>query len=154
MALAPPSVAPKAPSARARAAPENSARSSGVAVANSTAPPTPCRARNNSSASAVGAGEQASDPAVKTARPARNSRRRPSRSPRVAAGSSSTASTRAYAALTHCRSGRLARRSRWIDASATLTTVMSSSSMNAAVHTSTSVHRCRDEVGPGVMVGP
>ena len=95
MAVAPPSVAPKAPSARARAAPENSARSSGVAVANSTAPPTPCSARNNSSASAVQASAHASDPAVKMTRPARNSRRRPSRSPRVAAGSSSTASTRA-----------------------------------------------------------
>ncbi len=95
MAVAPPSVAPKAPSARGRAAPENSTRSSGVPVANSTAPPTPCSARNNSSASAVGASAHASDPAVKMTRPARNSRRRPSRSPRVAAGSSSTASTRA-----------------------------------------------------------
>ena len=95
IALAPPSVAPKTPSARARAAPENSARSSGVAVANSTAPPTPCSARNNWSASAVGASAHASDPAVKMIRPTRNSRRRPSRSPKVAAGSSSTASTRA-----------------------------------------------------------
>jgi hypothetical protein len=43
---------------------------------------------------------------------------------------------------------RLARRSRWIDGSATLTTVMSSSNMNAAVHTSTRVHRCRDDI-PG-----
>jgi hypothetical protein len=66
----------------------------------------------------------------------------------VAAGSSSTANTTAYAADTHCRSDRLARRSRWIDGSATLTTVMSSSNMNAAVQTSTSVHRCRDDV-PG-----
>ena len=95
MAVAPPIVAPKTPSARARAAPENSARSSGVPVANSTAPPTPCSARNNSSASAVGASAHASDPAVKMTRPTRNSRRRPSRSPMVAAGSSSTASTRA-----------------------------------------------------------
>src|SRR5215470_9125447 len=69
-ALAAPSVAPNAPSARARAAPENSARSSGVAVANSTAPPAPCNARNNSSASAVGASAHASDPAVKMPRPA------------------------------------------------------------------------------------
>ncbi len=95
MALAPPSVAPNAPSARARAAPENSARISGVAVANSTAPPTPCSARNSSSWSAVAASAHAKDPAVKMTRPVRNSRRRPSRSPRVAAGSSSTASTRA-----------------------------------------------------------
>ena len=95
MALAAPIVAPKTPRARARAGPENSARSSGVAVANSTAPPAPCSARNNSSARAVQASAHASDPAVKMTRPARNSRRRPSRSPRVAAGSSSTASTRA-----------------------------------------------------------
>jgi hypothetical protein len=95
MALAAPSVAPKTPSARARATPENSTRSSGVAVANSTAPPTPCSARNSWSASAVGASAQVSDPTVKMTRPIRNSRRRPSRSPVVAAGSSSTASTRA-----------------------------------------------------------
>ena len=95
IAVAPPIVAPNAPSARARAAPENSARSSGVPVANSTAPPTPCSARNSSSAIAVGASAHASDPTVKMTRPARNSRRWPSRSPRVAAGNSSTASTSA-----------------------------------------------------------
>ena len=154
MALAQPSVAPNAPSARAKAAPENSARSNGVPVANSTAPPTPCSARNNSSASAVLASAHASDPPVNMTRPTRNSRRRPSRSPRVAAGSNSTASTRAYAALTHCRSGRLARRSRWIDGRATLTTVISSNNMNAAAHTSTRVHRCRDDVSAPSAIGP
>ena len=95
IAVAPPRVAPKTPSARASAAPENSARSSGVAVANSTAPPTPWSPRNNCSASAVGATAHVSDPTVKITRPTRNSQRRPSRSPSVAAGSSSTASTRA-----------------------------------------------------------
>src|SRR5262249_33764617 len=69
MAVAPPIVAPKTPSARARAAPENSTRNSGVPVANSTAPPTPCNARNRSSASAGGASAHASDPAGETAQP-------------------------------------------------------------------------------------
>jgi hypothetical protein len=81
---------------RARAAPENSAAA--VACRWRTAPrrQTPCSARNNSSASAVGASAHASDPPVKMTMPTRNSRRRPSWSPRVAAGSSSsTASTRA-----------------------------------------------------------
>src|SRR5262249_58901030 len=47
MAVAPPSVAPKTPSARARAAPENSARSSGVAVPTRTPPPTPSTPPNS-----------------------------------------------------------------------------------------------------------
>ena len=45
--------------------------------------------------------------------------------------------------MTHCRSAKFACRSRSIAGSATFTIVMSSSSMNVAMLTTTSVHHLR-----------
>ena len=45
--------------------------------------------------------------------------------------------------MTHCRSVKLAPRSSRIEGSATLTTVMSSSSMKVATETAISVHHLR-----------
>ena len=62
-------------------------RVSGVKIA----PPTPCTARAATSAPIVGANAAAADPAVKTATPIVNIRRRPNRSPSAPPVSSSTA---------------------------------------------------------------
>ena len=56
-----------------------------------SAPPTPCTARAATSVPIVGASAAAADPAVKTATPIVNIRRRPNRSPSAPPVSSSTA---------------------------------------------------------------
>src|SRR6266536_6581847 len=53
----------------------------------------------------------------------------------------SAARVTAYASTTHCRPVRLAWRRCWMLGSATLTIVMSTSSMNVVAHTATSVQR-------------
>jgi hypothetical protein len=50
------------------------------------------------------------------------------------------ASDSAYASITHSRSVKPECKSRWIVGSATCTTVTSTSSMNVAAHSATSVH--------------
>jgi hypothetical protein len=56
-----------------------------------SAPPAPCTARAATSAPIVGASAAAAEPAVKTATPIVNIRRRPNRSPSAPPVSSSTA---------------------------------------------------------------
>src|SRR5438067_2457087 len=56
-----------------------------------SAAPTPCRMRANTSVPSPGAAPQRADAMVKTARPATNMRRAPSRSPRPPASSSTLA---------------------------------------------------------------
>jgi hypothetical protein len=51
-----------------------------------------------------------------------------------------TPKLRVYALTAHSRLERLAPRSRWIDGSATFTTVLSSIIMNSAKHIAPSVH--------------
>ena len=80
---------------------------------------------------------------MKIASPAANTLRRPSRSASEPAVSTSAASVSAYASTTHWRSVKLAPRSSRIDGSATLTTVMSSSSMKVATETAIRVHHLR-----------
>src|SRR6185436_1504742 len=70
-------------------------------------------------------------------------RLRPIRSPSDPAVRSTAASIREYASTTHWRLDRLAFRSRWMSGSATFTIVMSSSNMNVAIETSSSVHHLR-----------
>ena len=85
---------------------------------------------------------------MKIPKPQANTRRRPMRSPSDPAASSRPASDRAYASTTHCRSLKLASRSRWISGSATLTMVMSSSSMNIATQVASRVHHLRSIGAP------
>ena len=84
-------------------------------------------------------------------RPAANTRRRPSRSASEPAASTSAASDSAYASITHCRSLKLAPRSARIAGSATLTTVMSSSSMKVAADTAIRVHHFRVITTPCIV---
>ncbi len=92
--IASPATAPQAPSAAPRratgTAAESSVRVSGVTIAE----PEPWTARATISQPALGASAAAAEPAVKMARPMRNIRRRPNRSPRLAPVSSRTAKVR------------------------------------------------------------
>src|SRR5581483_7173086 len=73
--------------------------------------------------------------AVKSATPPMKTRLRPSQSPSVPAFKTHVASRRAYASTTHCRSVNEVWRFDWIFGSATLTTVMSRSSMKMDTQT-------------------
>ena len=94
MAMARPPTAPQAPRAKPRrcgdTAADSSVRVSGITMA----APAPCTARAVTRASMPGASAAAADPAVNSARPIVNMRRRPYRSPSVAPVSSRTAKVR------------------------------------------------------------
>ena len=75
-----------------------------------------------------------------TVTPKMNIRRRPKMSPRRPPVTSSTANVSVYALTVHSSAASEACRSRWIDGSATFTTVLSSMIMNSAKHIAPSVH--------------
>ena len=104
-------------------------------TANIPAPPMPCAPRARISQSGDCAAPQSAEAAVKSAIATRKTRLRPSRSPSEPALSIVAASVSAYASTTHCRSVKEVFSSLSIFGSATLTTVMSRSSMNTATHT-------------------
>ena len=132
-ATASPPTAPQAPSTRPRrsggTAADSKVRVSGISIA----APTPCTARAATSQPIPGASAAAADPAVNTASPTVNSRRRPNRSPSVAPVSSSTANVSVYAFTVHCRPSSPACKCSRIDGSAVVTTRLSSEAMNSAV---------------------
>ena len=134
-----PATAPQAPSAtprrRAGTAALRIVRLSGAR----TAPPAPWSARAATSAPIEGASAAASDPTVKIATPAMNSRRRPKRSPSAAPVSNSTAKVSVYALTVHWSVCRLAPRSSWIAGSAVVTISRSRLNMNSAAAVSANV---------------
>ena len=102
-----------------------------------SAPPRPWSARAPTSQAWEVASPFRSDAAEKIATPARKSRRRPNRSPARPPSSRKPPNTSVYALMTHWRFAALNPRSVWIDGSATLTTVASSTTMNCARQTMT-----------------
>ena len=131
-ATARPLTPPQMPSARPRragdTAPDRIVSVSGVTIA----PPTPCRARAAISQPMLGASAAAAEPSVKTARPTRNMRLRPNRSPSAAPVSSKTAKVSVYAFTVHSSPCSEAPRSFLITGSAVVTTRLSSETMNTA----------------------
>ena len=109
----------------------------------SMAAPTPCPARAAISAPATGASPLAREAAVNSASPARNIRRRPNRSAARPPASVSIPVVSRYVVTTHSRSEGSNRSVRPIDGSAMFTTVMSSTTMNCATHSSTSTDHGR-----------
>src|SRR3954447_706771 len=81
--------------------------------------------------------------AAKTTTPDRNIRRRPKMSPSRPPVTSSTAKLSVYAFTVHSSDESDALRSRWIDGSATFTTVLSSMIMKSAKHMAPRVHHLR-----------
>ncbi len=116
-------------------------------TANIAAPPTPCTPRETISQSGVVAAPQKAEASVNSAIPLRKTRLRPSRSPSEPALSIMHARVSAYASTTHCRSVKEVFRSLSISGSATLTTVMSRSSMNTATHTTINTRHFRSIPG-------
>src|SRR3954452_7727072 len=142
-ATAAPTVEPQAAIAVPNSYSRNSWAISASEVANMPAPPMPWSPRARSSEVADGARPQSSDATVKISTPTMNTSRRPTRSASEPTVSISAESIRAYASTTHCSSVRPAPRSVWMLGSATFTIVMSTSSMNVATHTASSVHQRR-----------
>ena len=140
-ATARPLTPPQMPSAMPRraggTAAERSVRVSGVTIA----PPTPCRARAATSASMLGASAAAAEPAVKMARPTRNIRLRPNRSPSAAPVRSRTAKVRVYALTVHSSPASEAFKSALITGSAVVTTRLSSDTMKTATLVTTKVQK-------------
>lgn len=84
-----------------------------------------------------GASAAMSEAIVNNARPAKNMRRRPNRSPARPPKMMSPPKASVYAVMTQCRSVRAKPTSAWIEGRATFTTVMSRMSMNCAAHSRT-----------------
>ena len=93
------------------------------------------------------AAPQSAEAAVNSAIATRKTRLRPSMSPSEPALSIVAASVSAYASTTHCRSVKEVFSSLSISGSATLTTVMSRSSMNTATHTTINTRHFRSIPG-------
>ena len=102
------------------------------------APPTPCTKRAAISSSWLWATPQASEAVVKTARPTRNIRRRPIRSPSRPASRRRPPNAIRYAFTTQARSDCEKPRSVWIDGSATFTIVASRMIMSIPTQSTTS----------------
>jgi len=117
------------------------------------APPTPCTARQATSHASLWASAMSPLATAKTTTPTRNIRTRPNRSPRRPAVTSRTANASVYALTVHSRPDSVVCRSRWIDGSATLTTVLSSIAMNRAQHIAPSTHQRRLSSVIGNLIG-
>jgi hypothetical protein len=94
-------------------------------TAEATAPPAPCAKRATISNAWVSARPQANDATVNRARPPRNTRLSPTRSPSRPASSSSPPNAIRYPLTTHSSPVALNPSARWIDGSATVTIVPS-----------------------------
>ncbi len=105
------------------------------------AAPIPWAARNATSAVSLGAKPIARLAMPKATTPNRNIRRRPKMSPRRPPVTIITAKVSVYALTVHSSADSEACRPRWIEGSATFTTVLSSITMNSAKHIAPSVHQ-------------
>src|SRR5579859_7397917 len=102
------------------------------------APPAPCRNRAPTSIAWLVASPHIRDATVKTTRPARNTRRRPSRSPSRPASRSRPPKAIREALTTQARLDWEKCKALWMDGSATFTTVMSRTIIIMPAHSTTS----------------
>ncbi len=129
-----PETAPQMPSARFRSFPSsNVVVRIDSAAGETSAAPRPCSERNAISDPSDHASPSSSELTVKSASPAMNSRRRPSRSAIRPPSRSMPPNRIEYAVTTHCRLSWLNCRSVLIVGSATFTIATSSTTMNCAV---------------------
>ena len=123
-------------SARLRSGPSGNVLVMTESAAGETiAAPSPCTARAAISQPGDCASPHASEATVNSTTPASSTRRRPSRSAARPPSSRQPPNVSTYALITHWRLSREKPRSLWIDGSATLTTVLSSTTMHCAVQT-------------------
>jgi hypothetical protein len=116
---------------------------SGVTIA----PPIPWIARAETSRPVLGASAAAPEATVKSVIPPMNVRLRPILSPSAAPVRSSTAYERTYALTVHSSDWTDAPSSRWMLGSATLTTRLSSTTMNSPIETIVRVQARLRDVG-------
>ena len=134
-----PPIAPQIPSALFRSAPSSNVVVMIESVAGDTsAAPRPCTARAATSTPIEPASPHASDAREKSATPAMNTRRRPSRSARRPPSSRNPPKVIAYAISTHCRFESETFSDVLIDGNATLTIETSRIVMKNATQTSAS----------------
>jgi hypothetical protein len=114
----------------------------------SKAPATPWSARNAISSPIEGATAHSREHTPKPATPRLNTRRSPKMSPSDPPSRISEPRVNRYALLTHCWPARPPPRLRWIDGSATLTTLLSRIAMLDPRIVASSVKRFRDAVRP------
>jgi hypothetical protein len=110
------------------------------------AAPRPCTTRPATSCGSSLASAHAADPALNSASPPSNTRRRPKRSPRAPPVNSSDASTSTYALTIHARLAERTSSSARIVGNATCTIVASSITISCATHIAASVTAGRDRV--------
>src|SRR5919198_3086505 len=119
-----------------------------------TAPPIPCTKRAAMRSAWSWASAQIAEEAVNSRTPPRNTRLRPTRSPRRPASRRKLPNVIRYALTTHVRLAWLNWRSLWIEGSATLTIVASRAFMSWARQTTTSAaQRRRSRDGGAAAVG-
>ena len=131
-AEAKPRIAPYMPNAFPRSSCEKMARNVASTCGIIAAAAAPCTTRAAISSAGVCASPAARLATPNPAMPARNTRLRPNRSPKLPAMISTAANASMYADTTHSSSVPLAPRSRRIVGSATFTTVRSIMSISAA----------------------
>ncbi len=137
-----PPIAPHTPSARLRSRPSvNEVAMIARLAGEITAPPMPCSARAPISSVRESASAHASDASANSAVPARNTRRRPSRSAARPPSSRKPANVSVYAFTTHCRPVVEKRSPSRIDGSATFTIDTSRITISCARQTRTSSAR-------------
>ena len=127
-------VAPYRPRARLRCGPSaNPVVIRDSAAGATSAAPAPCTSRAATSRTGSWARPPASEAAEKTSSPAMNMRLRPNRSAARPPRISSPPNAIAYPVMTHCTAPAAKPSSAWMDGSATLTMLKSSTTMKAAV---------------------
>src|SRR5262249_50513532 len=132
-------IAPHMPTARLRSAPAAKELATSASDAGeSTAPPTPCSVRAVSSRPRELASAHASEESVNSAVPARNTRRRPSRSAQRPPSIRKPANVSVYRFTTHCSPVVEKCKPLRIDGSATFTIETSRITMNCARQTTSS----------------
>src|ERR1700678_3328157 len=135
------------PKAVPRSLPEKADAIRAREVANMTAPPTTWAARARLSINDEVDSPHTSEEAEKIPSQTETPSRRPNSRPTTPAVRRKAARVSEYASITHWRSLKLACSDRWMSGSATLTTVMSNSSMKVAVQTAMRVHHLRSSPG-------
>ena len=120
---------PKYPSARPRSAGSNSSKIIAIATGIRRPPPTPWRTRATTSSGRVGAIAHSIDANVNSTSAVMNARRRPKRSPTQPLVNWVTPTAMRYAVTTHSTPCNVPK-SRWSEASARFTIVVSSTTMN------------------------
>ncbi len=140
---------PAIPNALSRARPSgNDVVSNAIPVGTTPAAPSPCNARAVNSAAGFQASAVSTEASVNSVIPAKNTRRRPTTSPRRPNNSNSPPDGSANAVATHCNEDSPSPRSRPIAGTAMVRMEKSMPTRKLAVHRISSTSRARRSIRP------